>query len=94
MNAIDELTDSFSRLPGIGKKSAGRLVNYILRADSASAGVSDLEELRLALSDFRRSGKAVIAYTENPGNGSYFLDSVADKIYMGSQHGVTIPLSA
>ncbi len=35
MNAIDELTDSFSRLPGIGKKSAGRLVNYILRADGA-----------------------------------------------------------
>jgi len=33
MNAIDELTDSFSRLPGIGKKSAGRLVNYILKAD-------------------------------------------------------------
>ena len=35
MTAIDELTDSFSRLPGIGKKSAGRLVNYILKADSA-----------------------------------------------------------
>lgn len=38
MNAIDELTDSFSRLPGIGKKSAGRLVNYILKADSAWVG--------------------------------------------------------
>ncbi|MCR5612332.1 recombination mediator RecR [Treponema sp.] len=35
MNAIDELTESFSRLPGIGKKSAGRLVNFILKADSA-----------------------------------------------------------
>ena len=35
MNAIDELTDSFSRLPGIGKKSAGRLVNHILKADGA-----------------------------------------------------------
>ncbi len=34
MNAIDELTESFSRLPGIGKKSAGRLVNYLLKADS------------------------------------------------------------
>lgn len=33
MNAIDELTESFSRLPGIGKKSAGRLVNFILKAD-------------------------------------------------------------
>ena len=35
MTAIDELTDSYSRLPGIGKKSAGRLVNYILKADSS-----------------------------------------------------------
>lgn len=35
MTAIDELTDSFARLPGIGKKSAGRLVNYILKADGA-----------------------------------------------------------
>ena len=35
MNAIEELTESFSRLPGIGKKSAGRLVNYILRTDKA-----------------------------------------------------------
>lgn len=34
MNAIDDLTDSFSRLPGIGKKSAARLVNFILKADS------------------------------------------------------------
>jgi recombination protein RecR len=33
MNALDELTESFSRLPGIGKKSATRLVNYILKAD-------------------------------------------------------------
>ena len=35
MNAIDELTDSFSRLPGIGKKSAGRITNFLLQADSS-----------------------------------------------------------
>lgn len=35
MSAIEALTESFSRLPGIGKKSAGRLVNYILKADAA-----------------------------------------------------------
>lgn len=34
MNIIDELTGSFSRLPGIGKKSAARIVNHLLRADS------------------------------------------------------------
>ena len=29
MNIIDELTASFSRLPGIGKKSAARNVNHL-----------------------------------------------------------------
>ncbi|MCR4626638.1 MAG: recombination mediator RecR [Treponema sp.] len=33
MNAIEELTASFSRLPGIGKKSAGRITNYLLKTD-------------------------------------------------------------
>ena len=65
-------------------------IKYILlRADEASGGVSSLEELRAALAEFRRSGKAVVAYTENPGNGSYYLASVADKIYMTSYHGGT-----
>jgi recombination protein RecR len=35
MNAFEELTETFSRLPGIGKKSAGRIVNFLLRTDSA-----------------------------------------------------------
>lgn len=48
MNAIDELTESFSRLPGIGKKSAGRLVNFLLKADSAWIGrfAGQLESLQ------------------------------------------------
>lgn len=34
MSVIDDLTSSFSRLPGIGKKSASRIVNHLLKADS------------------------------------------------------------
>ena len=65
-------------------------VQYVLlRPDMASGGVSTLEEFRAALARFRESGKAVVAYTENPGNGSYYLASVADKIYMTSYHGGT-----
>lgn len=33
MSVIDDLTASFSRLPGIGKKSASRIVNHLLKAD-------------------------------------------------------------
>ncbi len=35
MNALDEITESFSRLPGIGKKSAARIASHLLRCDSA-----------------------------------------------------------
>lgn len=88
---------SGSMVPAVGLKDAVEAikiaasdpaVRYILvRADNGVASPAGYEELRAALTDFRRSGKAVIAYTENPGNGSYYLSSVADKIYMGSQHG-------
>ena len=63
-------------------------IKYILlRADAASGGVSAMEELRAALSEFRKSGKAVVSYMENPTCGTYYLSSVADKIYMTSYHG-------
>lgn len=88
---------SFSNVPTIGLRDAIQALQtaatdpavkfVLLRADEASAGVSHLEELRLALLEVRRNGKAVVAYTENPGNGSYYLCSAADKVLMGSQHG-------
>lgn len=34
MNAFDDLTNNFSRLPGIGKKSAIRIVNWLLKQDA------------------------------------------------------------
>ena len=33
MNALDQLAESFSRLPGIGKKSAMRISNHLLKTD-------------------------------------------------------------
>ena len=39
LNALDRLIALFSRLPGIGKKSAGRIVYHILDGDSAYAKV-------------------------------------------------------
>ena len=35
MNAFDELAGNFSRLPGIGKKSAIRMVNWLLKQDAS-----------------------------------------------------------
>ena len=65
-------------------------IQYIfLRPEAISAGMAGLEELRAALVNFRKSGKAVVAYLENPGNGSYYLATAADKVYLSSYHGGT-----
>ncbi len=49
MNALDEIIDSFSRLPGIGKKSAARIANSLLSADTVfmqrfSSQIATLQE--------------------------------------------------
>lgn len=58
-----------------------------LRPDGVEGGFATLEEFRIALDEFRTSGKPIIAFTENPGTGSYYLASVADKIYVTAYHG-------
>ena len=59
-----------------------------LRPDGLSGQFAHTEELRKALAAFRAtSGKAIVAYTESPGNGSYYLASAADKIYMTPHDG-------
>lgn len=63
MTAIDELTDSFSRLPGIGKKSAGRLVNYILKADAG--WISRFANQLATLQEKIRPCSVCGAWTEN-----------------------------
>lgn len=50
--------------------------------ENVSAGTAQLEEIRAALERFRKSGKPIVAYCENLGNGSYYLASVADKIIL------------
>lgn len=65
-----------------------------LKTDNAATGVSYMEELRSALADFRTdSGKPIVAYTEAPSTGSYYMASVADKVYMTPFLGATIPFN-
>ena len=59
----------------------------LLKTDNVATSVSNLSEIRRTLTDFRKSGKAIIAYGESYTSGSYYLASVADKIYTISHHG-------
>ncbi|MCM1177297.1 MAG: signal peptide peptidase SppA [Clostridium sp.] len=58
-----------------------------MKPDGVSGGMAEIEEFRNALKKFRASGKAIVSYTEAPANGSYYLASVSDKIFMSSYNG-------
>ncbi|MBR5661467.1 MAG: signal peptide peptidase SppA [Bacteroidales bacterium] len=59
----------------------------LIKTDGGGMDITTMGEIRKALTDFRKSGKAVVAYGEAFTSGSYYLASVADKIYTTSHHG-------
>ena len=63
LNALDRLVALLSKLPGIGKKSAGRLVYHVLEADPsyARALAAELTGLHEAIKRCSRCG----SFTEN-----------------------------
>ena len=60
-----------------------------LKSDGNLNSLASLQELRKALSNFKAGGKPIISYIESPGTGSYYIASVADKVYMASYPGAT-----
>ena len=62
-----------------------RIAMVFLNLDHFQAGMAALEEIRTCLGEFSKSGKPVVAYAASLGNGSYYLGSVADRIFMHPQ---------
>lgn len=63
---------------------------YIRPLGTGLASTAALEELRGAIAEFKaESGKAVFAYSENFSQGQYFLATVADKIYLQKEGGLS-----
>ena len=78
----------YSAVNAIKAAASDPAVKFIyMKPDGVMGGFAQIEEFRKALSDFRKSGKAIVSYIENPGNGSYYLASVSDKVYMTSHDG-------
>jgi len=46
------------------------------------ASLSELKEIKIALADFKTSGKFIVAHSDTYTQGSYYLATVADKIYL------------
>jgi protease IV len=59
-----------------------KIKGILIETGFLQTGFSTIEELRNAITEFKLSGKPVIAYAENYGEGTYYLASVADEVYM------------
>jgi protease IV len=55
----------------------------VLEPEGVAAGWARLEELRMDIEQFRKSGKPVYAYLRTPGTREYYLAAAADRIYLG-----------
>ena len=62
-----------------------RITGVLLRLSDVNAGIGTLEEIRNGLLAFRASGKFVYAFSDAYTQPSYYLASVADKIYVHPQ---------
>lgn len=60
----------------------------LIRFEGFSAGWARIQEMRDALEEFKASGKVIVVYAEYYSNGSFYLASVADKIYLAKGSGV------
>lgn len=80
------LNDIISNL----KKAAGdsKVKGIYLELTDVPSGQATIEEIRDALIDFKKSGKFIVAYSEEFTQKSYYLASVANKIYLNPAGGM------
>ena len=55
-----------------------------------SAGISQIEEIRNKILEFKQTGKPIIAYSEVYNQAAYYLSSVANKVYLNPEGIVEI----
>lgn len=63
-------------------KENDKIKGIYIRASWLNASYASLQEIRKALDDFKKSGKFIVAYSDNYTQGLYYLSSVADKVML------------
>lgn len=74
-------------------KNCKEIKGIYMEAGIFSADIAQIQEIRQALLDFKKSGKWIVAYGDIYTQGTYYLSSVADKVYLNPQgeidwHGI------
>lgn len=89
-NTIGKLTGNYIPSTGLNDilsaikkaKDEENIKGIYIDAGVLSTDYATLQEIRSALEDFRKSGKKIIAYADTYSQWSYYLASVANKIYL------------
>ena len=66
-------------------KTDDKIKGIFLNLSQLQTGLANIDEIRVALFDFKESGKFIISYSENYSQSAYFLSTVADKVYLNPQ---------
>lgn len=78
---LDDMLESIRKAKENDKIKGIYIEAGIFSADSYAS----LQTLRKALADFRKSGKWIIAYSDSYEQSTYYICSVADKVYINPQ---------
>ena len=66
-------------------KSDNNIKVIYINTSYVSAGISQIEEIRNKLLEFKQTGKPIIAYSEVYNQAAYYLSSVANKVYLNPE---------
>lgn len=71
-------------------KNDSKIKGISIEADNLQAGMTQLDDVRTALEDFKKSGKFIYAYGNAVSQSAYYIGSVADKYYLNPSGGIEL----
>ena len=77
---LDDVLDNIRKA-----KDDKNIKGIYLKGGMLTGGYASIKEIRDALADFKTTGKFIVAYADTYTQKSYYLASVADKVYINSK---------
>ncbi len=71
-------------------KTNENIKGIYIEADNFASGFASIEAIHRELLDFKKSGKFIVSYSDNYTQGSYYVCSVADSVFLNPQGTVAL----